>query len=65
MPRLTIVVLLVLGISLLAAEAPAQRGRRGGFYRIAPRMVPDAGVGANRRCVYSTVAVPSRTLSTA
>src|SRR5881397_3141494 len=41
MPRLTIVVLLVLGISLLAAEAPAQRGRRGGFYRIAPRDVPE------------------------
>ena len=41
MPRLTIVVLFVLGISLLAAEAPAQRGRRGGFYRIAARIVPE------------------------
>jgi hypothetical protein len=33
MPRLTIVTLLVAGVALLAADAPSQLGRRGGFYR--------------------------------
>lgn len=41
MPRFTVIVLLIAGVGLLAADGEAQRGRRGGYYRVAPRIVPD------------------------
>jgi uncharacterized protein DUF4159 len=51
MPRLTIIALLVAGVALLAADAPSQRGRRGGFYRISPRNVQEGSYdGSFRFC---------------